>query len=361
MDSPVNTMRELVFQEMAAAEGRGELSKAHGPDHVENVGRYASKLAPWFGKRLGVAEPDRLAVYGGMAGLSHDVIRYASQVDAGEDSSAQWLDAQYGDHFSRAVPQDEYGRFVMDVVRTSNQSFSAVQDTYRDDPEALAVALAVAAADKLIEASGPRVLERRSYFVGKERMLNPQDLGAVFRHPDESMEGVLSETMVRLGHVNHVSHYGTDDTLRDLVEELHAPQYLWYRGMIMAMSKTEKEAFEEIHGRLAANEATQSLAARVEQGGRRLLDENHLEGQYLGHHGFPRLQHVVDCPPDDDDFADSSQYLVMTFATAPSPEEAIKAFERRPEGPPRFQHWMRDIAAYRQGGFGEHLMARLDE
>lgn len=355
----VDVMKDVVFSHMKKQEESGKLSKAHSYDHVANVALYAGLLAPYFGKRLSVSDPERLVDYAQMAGFSHDIIRYASQTDSGEDAGARFLESLYDDYFT-SIPEDYYNRFVTDVVRHSGESFLQIQERYKDDPEALAIALAVVAGDKLIEASGPRVLERRSFFVGRERMLNPNDLGAVFSFPTESPHGVLSETMVRLGSVNHISNYETVPALLDLAQELHSPQYHWYRGLLLHLGMDEDEALDYLVRRLKGSPITEKLARRVEEGGRRLVDEHHLNGKYFEQQNLPVLLNTVRNPPEDGDLRISAIDIVDHFARYKTPERAINRFEETPFGSPTFQEWMKDIIAYRRGNFGEELLARLD-
>lgn len=355
----VAVMKDLVFSQMKKQEDAGKLSLAHGYDHVGNVSEYAGIFAPYFGRRLGVKDPERLAPFARMAGFSHDVIRYASETESGEDASAEFLDSQFDSAFSPFMSREEYRRFVVEVVKNSKENFARVMELYKDDPEVLAVALAVTAGDKLIEASGPRVLERRSFFVGGERMRNPKDLGAVFRYPQESFMGVLTETMVRLGDVNHVSNYATFPPLLDLAQELHVPQYQWYVGLLRSLGMFQKEALGYFLSRLRSSAVTEKLAGRVEKGGRRLIEEGHVSGKYFEQSGLHKLSDAVESALYNDS-PESSLLLVGQFATAETPEKAIEAYEKNPFGPDTFKKWMGEIAEYRRGDFGKKLVARLE-
>jgi len=344
---------------MREQEGRGQLSKAHAYDHVTNVSGYAGFFVPYFARKLGVQKPERLAPYARMAGLSHDIIRYASQTDSGEEASAIFLQGIYDAHFSGSVEREDYERFVVDIVRNSDSNLSEMRETYKNDAEALAVALAVVSGDKLIEASGPRVLERRSFFVGKERMQNPKDLGAVFNYPKESHEGVLTETMVRLGHVNHISNYFPEPSLLDLAQHLHSYQYQWYRGLLLNLGLAEAEALDYFVRKLRNSPITQKLADRVEEGGKRLVEEEHMNGKYFRENSLSALLESVRSMPEDDELEESSWAIVSHFAETESPEVAIKSFEENPYGPPTFRSWMEDIISYRKGEFAKHLLAKL--
>jgi len=352
----VAEMQDTVFSQMGEQRRKGKLSKAHSYDHVENVAKYAGKFAPYFAKRLGVSDSEKLAYFAEMDGLAHDVIRYASETDSGEDASARFLEDVYDVHFSSLVPKEDYDRLVVGIVRNSAENFARMRELYQNDPEALAVALAVVSGDKLIEASGPRVLERRAFFVGNERMRNPKDLGAVFKHPDESSDGVLTETMVRLGDINHVSNYSSEPSLLNLAQELHTYQYHWYKGLLGNME--EAEALEFLLKRLRSSETTASLAKRVEKGGSRLVAEQHLNGKYFEENNLNILLKAVKTPPED--LHESSWLLVSLFSVAKDPEEIIKTFELRPYGPPTLRIWMRAIIKYRSGDFGEDLLERLE-
>lgn len=358
MDQLVQKMREVVFAYMKKQEEAGKLSLAHSYDHVDNVGRYAGIIIPYLGKRLGVSDIDQLSSYAESAGLAHDIIRYATETGGSEEDSALHLERIYDAEFSHLISRPDYQRFIVDIVRNSKANFTEAGELYRSDPQTLVVGLAVTAGDKLIEASGPRVLERRSFFVGRERMLDKNDLGAVFTHPTDSEKGVLSETMIRLGDINHVSNYAAFPALLRLAEELHSPQYQLYEGLLRYLVTSEEDARDYLLKIFRGSIATKKLADRFERGSKRLVDEQHLSGRYFEEHNLPTLLHTVKNFPDD--LRESTHSLIQHFATNSTPAEAIRLYEGDPFGPPTFRQWMGDIAAYRRGDFGQELIERLE-
>ena len=360
MDSPVETMIDTVLGQMREQERAGALSKAHSYDHVENVARYAGVFGTYLAGKMDL-DPERVASFAQMSGWGHDVIRYASQNESGEDASARLLESWYNPLFAESVSRDDYQRLVVDIVRKSDRSFAEMQSIYKDDPEALAVALALVAGDKLIEASGPRVLERRSFFVGGERMKNPRDLGAVFSYPIESVSGVLSETFVRLGDVNHVMNYASHPALLKLAQELHAYQYQFYAGLLADLKMSEPEAVEVLSQRLRSNQLTEKLAVRTEKGGKRLVAERHLDGTYFDANNLSILADTVRNLPDPLELAWATGLLVKAFATAESPKDAIEIYKSIDAGisGPTFSKWLNDIIAYREGTFADQLLEKL--
>ncbi len=362
MEQAVNEMRDVVLGQMREQEKAGKLSKAHGYDHVENVARYAGVFGRYLAGQMGL-DPEIVSRYAQMSGWGHDVIRYASQTEAGEDASARLLEVWYESLFSRSMSRDEYQRFVVDIVRNSDRSFSEMQTIYKDDPKALAVALALVAGDKLIEASGPRVLERRTFFVGGERMRNPKDLGAAFEYPRESNLGVLSETFVRLGDVNHVMNYASHPALLKLAQELHSYQYQFYAGLLADVNMSEEEAVEQISNRLRSNPLTEKLAARTEKGGKRLVAEKHLDGTYFEANNLSVLTAAIKSMPANEDLARSSILLVEGFSIPDSPEDAINWYKiaQKNSFTPTFRTWMDAIIAYREGTFADQLLERLQD
>ncbi|MBI3190769.1 hypothetical protein HYZ41_03635 [archaeon] len=357
---PVSEMKTIVQHYMSEQQKNGKLSKAHGFDHVENVSNYAGVFASYLAKKIGV-DPEKIGMFAKMAGYSHDIIIYASEVESGEDASARFLESLYNSNFSKLVEKEDYERLVADIVRNSDKNFEEMQKLYSDDPEAKAVALSVVAGDKLIEASGPRVLERRSFFVGGERMKNKKDLGAVFSYPEESPHGVLSETFVRLGDINHISNYFSDSYLLRLAQELHVPHYQWYKGLILVVDMTEEESLNYLVARTRSNDVTKKLADRTEKGGKRLVSERHLDGTYFNEKNLNILSEAVKSMPDDEDLKESSSTLVSAFANAESPEFAIEVYKISPYGPPTFRKWMDDVIAYRKGTFADQLIERLQD
>ncbi len=357
MSNPVITMRDIVLEKMHEQEKSGTLSAAHSYDHVENVSRYAGIFASYLAKRFDT-DPNYASAFAEMDGWAHDIIRYASEVESGEDASARFLESLYETHFSKSINRDDYQNLVVGIIRNSDQSFERMAEIYKDNKDALVIALALVAGDKLIEASGPRVLERRSYFVGKERMLNSKDLGAVFKYPNESANGVLSETFVRLGDINHVSNYSSDKSLLSLAQKLHSLQYQLYKGLLLNLGMTEEEALGFIVDRMS--EKLPKLAERVKRGGKRLVDERHMDGTYFSNLNLTILSNAIKSMPDDEDLKESSSALVSAFSLAESPEFAIEAYKSNPYDLPTFRNWMEGIIAYRKGTYVDELLKNLD-
>lgn len=357
-EKPVEVMKGIVFGHMKEQEKTGQLSKAHSYDHVENVARYAGVFAGYLARKLNVGS-EKAVIFARMAGLSHDIVRYAAEGGkSGEEESAALLSSIYDDYFSNLVTRDDYERLIVGVVRNSKNGFTEMQQIYANDHEARAVALALVAGDKLIEASGPRVLERRPFFVGGERMRNKKDLGAALGFPHESHLGVLSETFVRLGDINHVGGYASDPSLLKLAQELHKYQYQFYKGLLLLTGMTETEALEYIGKRF--EEKLPKINAAVQKGGKRLIEEHHLDGTYFEHNNMPVLLQAVREMPDD--LRDSSKELVRIFAEADSPDAAIDKylFHQRRSGPLTFDRWMNDIIEYRNGRFTARILESLE-
>ncbi|MFH1409875.1 MAG: hypothetical protein ABIH34_08250 [Nanoarchaeota archaeon] len=359
MNDPAGIMKTQVYEHMQEKDRVGQLSLAHNYDHVENVAKIAGILAPYFGRKLGVENPNDLRPFAEMAGYGHDAIRYMTQKDSGEASSATFADTIYHDHLTSLVDHELYHRLVIDPIETHGESFGSVSEIYKNDLEAKAVAMAVAAADKLFEASGPRVLERRSFFVGKERMLNPDDLGAVFKYPEESLLGVLTETMVRLGDVNHISNYASDPALLAIAEELHSFQYQFYLGMLFALRTDEQGSLDYLVQRLEGSAKTKELAARLEKAGKRLVAENHFDSTFLDQNGYKHLANRIRVIPSD--LAESAITLISLYSQTDSLEAALAAHEANPKGPATFKAWMKAIKAYRNGEYTNELIRRIEE
>jgi hypothetical protein len=356
-ESAISKMRGLVCGFMDGQKMQGNLSLSHAHDHAENVARYGSVLGGYLAQKIGV-DPEKVAAFTQIAGWSHDIVRYAAQGKSGEEESALLLEQLYDAHFKDLVSRHDYQRLVVDVVRNSEKSFSEMQLQYANDPEARAVALGIVAGDKLIETSGPRCLERRAFFVGKERMKNQKDLGAAFKYPSESPLGVLSETFVRLGHINHISNYDLYPEISALAQELHATQYQLYRGLIkrFVLCGTESEILDYIVGRMTP---VPHLAKRIKTAGQRLVDEHHLDGMYFAQRGYTRLLEAINTMPHDEDLVESARHLIELFVTAKTPDGAIHIYEMDQVGPPTFRKWMNAIISYRKGDYAQKLLEQL--
>jgi hypothetical protein len=353
----VEKMKEIVISHMKEQEIAGTLSKAHSYDHVRNVSRYAGIFAKHFAEKLNV-DPEKAKMYANMSGWSHDIVRYASQVNSGEEESAALLQSLYESKFS-SLPKNDYERLVVSIVKNSDRTFKDMQEIYSDDPEALAVAMGLVVGDKLIETSGPRVLERRCFFIG-ERMNNPDDLGSALKFPKEAPEGVLSETFVRLGNVNHISNYSYDKAVLDIAQVLHAYQYELYKGILFQMNRSEENALSYILEKLSPNK---KLAERVEKGGKRLVNERHLDGTYFNSNGLDILSKALSEMPSEPELSESSYHLSMNFATAKDPKEVTENWKlsEKKRHPDTYNRWMRDIIDYNEGNYAEKLLEKISD
>jgi len=347
-----NFVTEVIFN----ARKEGRVSPAHELDHFQAVDLYGGAATTYFARQSNLDPGIRF--YTKMSGRGHDLVRFASQVESGEEASAILLAAEYP-RFRGLIPEKDYQRFIVEVVRNSDKDFKALDVLYKDKPKERAIALGLVVADKLIEASGPRVLERRSFFVGKERMQNPADLGRVLRYPEESDLGVLSETIIRLYDVNHVDYYAHDPHLKVLADTLHAWQYPFYRGLLQSRGLTEGQAATLLAKRL---ESVPKLAERFNKAVARLKDERHLESNYLKERGFNKIVEALKAHSNP---AVSSRLLVEVFALADNSQRVIEDWRSlravRTSLPSSFTGWMADIVAYQEGSFERQLLAALNQ
>jgi len=309
----------------------GQLSLAHDLDHVKAVAYHASKLAEDFSRKLKLDEETvrRNSERAKIAGFAHDAERIKKEVEPHGILSARWFEELYKSG-KLGITQEDF-EIIKAVIQDHELSFSEITEKYAGSP-VLPVAQAVVAADKLFEASGYRVLERRSFFVGRERILKG-DLKDKFKHPGESWLAVLGETIRRLYQVNHVRNY--PEELRQYVDELHAIQYEFYRGLLLRAGMDEKEA---------ANYLLKRGFPKLEKAKDRLEEEGHLS-RFPFKQEFPSITEAIEKEHLEDERKEGAYQLVNHFAISSSPDDAF--LRAKPTGNYWFDRWMSGILNYR--------------
>jgi hypothetical protein len=205
------------------------------------------------------------------------------------------------------------------------------------------VAHSLKTGDGAIDTSGFRVIERRSHFVGKERM--SKDLKGILKYPAESPLAVLGETMIRLYEVNPIDSYPL--WLRRFSEKWHGIQYPFYASLLELHDLEEAEA-ARLFERLKFPRFDSKLREKVES-------IKQLDGHHFSKKDYPSLASEIERikstePGERFNMAESAYQVVMMFATAESPEAAIESYEREAFIGLKYADYLMDgIISYRKG------------
>jgi hypothetical protein len=223
-----------------------KISPAHDEKHCENVGIYGGMIAEDISKKFNI-DFLKIKELTEKAGFLHDIVREPKETEPHGPEGADWL--LYGagvinekkDSWLVMPPEIElnlsdsatiaYGiRYHEDKLKDiiSNSMF----DKEKNEKNVTAVSLKIA--DALLEASGYRVIERRAFFVGNERV-NRGDLQYLKEKYGERapIMAVLGETQIRLYGKNKLQDY--PEWLQPVAQELHAIQYRFYTNVMKSI------------------------------------------------------------------------------------------------------------------------------
>lgn len=363
----VEASKQEMYRVLGEMRKLGTLSKAHDESHCEAVANYGG-IATEALMSMFPNYAENVSNLTRIAGYLHDIKRESTEKIPHGPAGAEYfsnlcktrspwtkIDNVAYDAIYRAIQEHE-GSFK-DIV-TKFGSPTQPNLLYNIDSRVPSVvAHGVLVGDKALEASGYRVLERRSYFVGKERML--KDLKDIFKYPDESHLAVLGETQIRLYARNPIVEYPS--WLRDFAEEWHAIQYAFYRGLLNYANMTEEEAAKFMLEKKFPK-FTPELAEQIHK-------QRHLDPSYFASQGFIGLANRIEEQKnyDQGDLAISCGKLVSLFAQAESPEKAIEDFWKSKETQPRYLlNFMSGIKEYREGtgktaeNLRKHIITELE-
>ncbi len=327
------------------------LSKAHDESHCEAVATYAGVTAKALMEGKGcLAEAGRARALAEITGYMHDIRREPTEtIPHGQLSAAEFSQICIEKPW-KSIPREE--RDIIDTVIYEHEgSFSDILRFFGDPLDGVAmpsvVAHGIVTADKALEASGYRVVERRALFVGKERTRDG-DLKDIFTYPDESDLSVLGETIVRLYGRNPIDSY--PDWLKPFAQKWHAVQYRLYRGLLDYHGMDEVGAVKFLVERRFPKIGTVTETAR---------SQRHLDGNFFSSEQYPVLHREIEKlrsmgRVERVELANCSHDVVMVIATAETPEDAIANYRetRDVDGqayPKPYRYFFDGIIAYRGG------------
>lgn len=342
----INKVKTIVEREFENKRREGTLSLAHDLSHIYSVANASQLIARYFARREGYENIEEDVAYlSYLAGLLHDIRREKSEeVSHGNLGSDYVLNNK---ELRCIISQDEI-EILARVIREHEKSYSEILRIFSSNPTESIVARSLAIGDKLFEASGPRGLERRSFFVGRERILEG-DLNGKFRFPDESYLAVLGETLRRLYKINHARNY--PEELRAFVDELHSWQYEFYVGLLSKGNfSSEEEAYNYFY---------KIRFPRIKDVENK-IKENHLSGKYFTKDEFPKIARTIIEVRNANRkrIGEDAYRLVYEIATSETPDEFVEnVIDMLPEG--YYGKWVNGIVDYRKGIFFEELKDRL--
>ncbi len=344
--------KNRVEKEFSKKREEGLLSKAHAEDHVIAVTNTGGVTAGALMRSQDYHDlAERSEVLASIAGLMHDIIRESHEESPHGPEGAKYVTGLF---HSEKNWRELLGEDGLDAVSRSieyhEESFGEITDIFGNPigkkqviiPSVVAHSLKTG--DAALEASGNRVIERRSFFVGKERMLSG-DLKEKLTYPDQSHLAFLGETMIRLYKKNPIDEY--PDWLKPFAQEWHAIQYMAYKGLLRYIGMNEAEAanyMKEIG-------FTKFDGALVEQ----VMAQRHLDGKHFAEDKYPVLSGEIRKlnemgAGELDDLAESVYLVINLIARADSPEEAIKQYQQEGFGDLVYaKRFMDGIIAYREG------------
>lgn len=307
---------------------RKTLSKVHDLAHIESVGVHARLLAEELALRRGFskASANRTGILAEASGKVHDIVRRTTERKPHGPKGARAILT-----LRRRYPQ-AFGEFsqkeleiLADATRVHETEFAEFNKAIKNfSSRKKIVARSVHIADKLFEASGYRVLERRAFFVGKERL--EKDL-AYFKNiygEKAPLYAVAMESCMRLRAINVLSDYSKE--IQPIAKPLHAVQEKFYFGLLKELGLNERRLAQEMEK--INFPKFDKLGAKVKKEVARAASDN--------------LINAI-----SPDVANSATELVMHFNKATSPDAALENW--RPKGN-QAKKWLQGMKGARIGG-----------
>lgn len=307
---------------------RKTLSKVHDLAHVESVGVHARPLAEELALSRGFskASAKRIGILAEASGEVHDIVRRATEKVPHGPKGARAILA-----LRRRYPQ-AFGEFTIkeleilaDATKVHETEFAEFDKAIKNfSPRKKIVARSVHIADKLFEASGYRVLERRAFFVGKERL--EKDLVSFKGLYGEKapLYAVAMESCMRLRAINVLADYPKG--IQPIAKPLHTVQEKFYYGLLKYLGLNEKRLVQEMER--VNFPKFDKLGAKVKKEVARTASERAVQA----------------VSPDT---ANSAAELVMHFNKAASPDAALETWQPRGN---QAKVWLQGMKGARIGG-----------
>lgn len=224
-----------------------KISPAHDEKHCENVAVYGGRIAENISKKYLNVDFNKIKELTEIAGYLHDIVREPKETQPHGPEGAKWVlygagfNTEKNDNWFIMPPKFELSLNEAEIITYAISSHenklkdiitNSLFDTQKSRMNIPTVSLKIA--DALLEASGYRVVERRAFFVGNERVNNGdlKYLNEIYG-ADAPIMAVLGETQIRLYGKNNLNDYPL--WLQPVAEELHAIQYRFYTNLMKSM------------------------------------------------------------------------------------------------------------------------------
>ena len=325
---------------------KGALSKVHDWSHVEGVARHAKIFAEEMARAQGLKndEAKRIGLLAEATGYAHDLVREKTEEIPHGPASGEKLRQTFIQHFDAlATPRERQGMgiaaFTLDEARQISKmaaihegSFKEVEEATKEmDPAKKIVAKALVIGDKVAEASGYRVLERRAYFVGKERF--KKDLAPLEKEYGENapLYAVAMESCIRLRARNALGNYPS--WVWPIAQPLHKVQEEFYYGLLKRLGMDERQLLAEMKriGFPATEKYEKSIGKNIPRNTSAMLKQTRAET------------------------AAAAEELVRHFASSESPEKAIETMKPKTT---KAAEWLEGIKGYRNPDAGYEARLR---
>jgi len=296
---------EMIKRIFYIRNAKGQLSKAHAFDHVEAVARNAYEYVIEKGGDEETAERAYIA------GIFHDVERKKNEKLPHAPLGAKWLltsregrkiAERYGENalnqiaFAIALHSLAFDKVlalkpnanrtdakaVISLILEKGEINTTSEDIEKQcvfDAGAKLIAEAITYADKITEAKGPRVVERRSFFVGGERARNDKKLIACLEGIgrelglNEEEKGdlfpllaIIGESVIRWYIKNPLSKYPKE------IQERIKPKFYWEQLFVSALVKA-----------ISSNEKVEAYCSKER------IEKGEFIIRMMKNHGFPKF------------------------------------------------------------------------
>jgi len=340
--------RKLVEDEFDRKRAEGKLSRVHDMDHVIAVSNFTGITARALMNGQGFDDftYERAAILAAVAGNLHDYHREAKETEPHGPKGAEFFMKHTGNLNMSPLESTSVEHAIlhheMSIPELSEEFGSPIG--VRQEMLPAVIAFALKTGDGILEASGYRVLERRAFFVGKERMLHG-DLSNVFEYPNESDLAVIGESLRRLYGKLPIDSY--PDWIKGYGEWLHSIQYKFLQGLLTYRDMTESEAAEYMERRgFPKFEGVKDKVAA----------QKHLYGKHFDKNDYPvlaaNIEQIMCLGEDKDELAEASYQLVKNIAQAETPEDGIDVYGNfTPIGNPFAQDFYNGMSGYREGSY----------
>ncbi len=313
---------------------RGEISKAHDIDHVSAVAKHAKIIAKVMAEKEGFnkEQTNEIAEMAENAGWAHDILRLKTERVPHGIYGAKYFEKLVKKGTIK-IPK-KWLRAIKGAISRHEMSLGEFGKIEKKLPKKEAIiSKALIAADKGFEASGPRVLERRAFFVGRERM--EKDLEYLKHEYGEKapLYAVAMESVMRLRGRNALNEY--PEWLKPIIKPLHETQEEFLAGLLKYLGTNEEKIIGEMK---------KINFPRFEKYERKIKNNS-----------SKRKKLEV-----SKDVADSAAELIKQFAKKKSPEETIREWKPKHK---KAKQWLEEIKAYRNAGrtYMEKLEKQLRE